>query len=358
MLLAPRDANRLQETAIAVSNSHRDITVIGGSAGAIAPLKALLAALPADYPAAVFIVIHTAADAPPMAHHVFARASTLPVVMATAGMAIRPGQVAIAPPDAHLVLRGNVVQLSYGPRENRHRPSIDVLFRSAAVAYGPRVTGVVLSGMMDDGAAGLWAIQTRGGATVVQHPEDAEYAHMPASALERLDPRYCVPMNAMPQALVALAREPVGTGWVADSRTLELEVAMAADNQSEMAQLDAMGPRAPYSCPQCGGALWQVGEPAPRFRCHVGHAYSPTTLATEQAERIEAALWAGLRGLEERERLARQLADAAAQRGDGRAASYHHEAGLASASHAEALRGLLAANARMNRERAWGHEPQ
>ena len=319
---------------------YRDVTVIGGSAGTITALKTLLAQLPADYPAAVLIVVHIAPESPSILHQLFRRVCALPVVAAAAEMPIRRGQVVVAPPDQHLICSGDRLLLSHRPRENRHRPSIDVLFRSAAVAHGARVTGVILSGMLDDGAAGLWAIARRGGACVVQDPADADFPDLPSNALEQVPSSRLLSLRQLPSALVQLASEPITLPADGVSPHLASEVHMATGTPSSIDDLDALGRRSPYSCPECGGALWEVSNPGERFRCHVGHAYSMKTLVCDQAERIEAALWAALRGLEENERLSRRLADDAAQR--LRAIGRFPWRARAHASHAGVLRRLIA----------------
>ena len=167
--------SRISRRPIIATPLHRDITMIGASAGGIGAFQKLLRNLPSDYPAAVFAVLHLPPESPSVLANVLDRCSRLPVEFAVSGSRIRCGTVTFAPPDTHLFLEADRVLLSRGPRENRHRPSIDVLFRSAAVAYGPRVTGVILSGRLDDGSAGLWAVKRRGGATVVEDPDDAEF---------------------------------------------------------------------------------------------------------------------------------------------------------------------------------------
>ena len=191
---------------------HRDITVIGASAGGIGALRTLFRALPADYAAAAFVVLHLAPESPSILPDILGRESLLPIAVATPDAPIRPGTVLVAPPDRHLMLDGDTVRvrLSRGPRENRHRPSIDVLFRSAAAAFAARVTGVVLSGMLDDGAVGLRAIKRRGGAAVVQDPDDAEFPDMPRNALATVAVDHRVPVREMAPMLVALSRERVG----------------------------------------------------------------------------------------------------------------------------------------------------
>lgn len=320
---------------------RRDVAVVGASAGGVEALRELVRRLPPDYAAALFVVLHTAPDAPSLLHHLLEPMSSLPVVQAEDGAAIVRGRIYVAPPDRHLVLDGSSVRLASGPRENRHRPSIDVLFRSAAVAYGPRVTGVVLTGMLDDGSAGLWAIKRRGGVAIVQDPGDALYPEMPRNALEAVDPDDCLPLSGIAARLAQLARETVAPMAANDPSQLELEVNMAAHNTSTMEQLDQVGTRSPLTCPECGGSLWELEDPGPRFRCHVGHAYSMHSLDAAQSERVEAALWAALRGLEESEAVARRLADAAARRGHVETAQTFRARASEQAAHADVLRAVL-----------------
>ncbi len=315
-------------------------------------MRALLGALPANYPAAVFVVVHLAPEAPSVLADILDRASPLPVTVARNGCRIRKGTVTIAPPDMHLMLEEHTIVLSRGPRENRHRPSIDVLFRSAAVVFGPRVTGVVLSGMLDDGSAGLWAIKRRGGVAVVQDPDDAEFPDMPRNAMEVVVVDECAPAKDLAPTLVRIASEPVQAIVEVAPRNMTSEVRMAAQNDTSMEELDALGHRVPFTCPECGGALWELEGGGPRFRCHVGHAYSLRTLANEQAARVEAALWAGLRKLEEAERLAQRMETHARALGNERSASYHADMARASAAHAETLRTVLEENSGVSEREA------
>jgi two-component system chemotaxis response regulator CheB len=301
----------------------------------------LFAALPADYPAAVFVVLHLAPDSPSILPEILNRDSPMPVTVARTGARIRPGTAMIAPPDLHLVLEPERVVLLRGPRENRHRPSVDVLFRSAAVTFGRRVTGVILSGMQDDGAAGLWAIKRRGGAAVVQQPDDAEYPDMPGNALAVVRVDASVPMREMPAVLLRIARESGGEAPAPAPSNMEKEVRIVAANGTTPDELDTLGQRVALTCPECGGSLWEIDNGGPRYRCYNGHAYSLQTLADEQTIQVEAALWAGLRKLEESERLAHRMAAHARQRGNERSASYHAEMAHSTAQHAATLRQLL-----------------
>ena len=300
-----------------------------------------MAGLPVDYAAALFVVVHVAPDTPSVLHNILDRVTRLPVAVATPGARIRPGTVTIARPDLHLALEPDRIVVAHGPRENRHRPSIDVLFRSAAVAFGSRVTGVVLSGMLDDGAAGLWAIKHRGGTAVVQDPDDAEFPDMPRNAMQVTAVDYRVPVREMASLLVRIAGEPASAIEAVAPPAMAREVRMATEGDSSMEQLDDIGQRVPLTCPECGGSLWEIGNGGPRYRCHTGHAFSLNSLASEQAVQVEAALWAGLRRLEESERLSRHMENFARARGNDRSADYHAEMAKSSASYAATLRDLL-----------------
>lgn len=304
-------------------------------------MRELFAALPADYPAAVFVVLHLAPEAPSVLPDILNRTSALPITVARPGAPVRRGSVMIAPPNVHVVLENDRVLLVHGPRENRHRPSIDVLFRSAAVAYGPRVTGVVLSGMQDDGAAGLWAIKRRGGAAVVQHPVDAEFPDMPRNAMQTVAVDAAVPMRQMAMTLVKLASETIDAEAAPAPSSMQKEVGMA-QNESSMEEMDTIGERVPLTCPECGGTLWELENGGPRFRCHNGHAYSLQSLAGEQSTQVEAAIWAALRRLEESERIAEKMAAQARVRGNDRSAAYHADLARGHEMHATTLRRLLA----------------
>jgi two-component system chemotaxis response regulator CheB len=202
-----------------------------------------------------------------------------------------------------------MVQLARGPRENRHRPAVDPLFRSAALAYGPRAIAVVLSGTLDDGTAGALAIKERGGIVVVQDPAEALYPGMPQSVVRHVDVDHVVPLNSVGETLAQLVRQPVPSNGHPPSHDLHLETGMAALDPDALARDDRPGQPSPYSCPDCGGVLWQIedGEYV-RYRCRVGHAYAPETMLSAQEEMLEEALWSAAKTLEETARLSAKLA--------------------------------------------------
>jgi two-component system, chemotaxis family, protein-glutamate methylesterase/glutaminase len=324
------------------SEVRRDVVVIGASAGGVQALRTLLGALPSDLKAALFVVMHLAPESPQVLGAILDRATDLPVVTARDGMKIRPGSVVVAAADHHLLLDSHAVRLSHGPRENRHRPSVDVLFRSAAAAFGARVIGIVLTGLLDDGAAGLWAIKRRGGLAIVQDPGEAEYPDMPRSALQAVRADACLPLLQIARRLPEWTKQPVEAATEPTPQRMMSEVRMASDQLSTMEEMDTLGRRVSLTCPECGGALWEMDDGSqPRFRCHVGHAYSLLSLGEDQWARVEAAIWAALRALEENVRIAERMAQGAMARGQNDLAAFHQDRSLASGRHAQVIRDIL-----------------
>jgi two-component system chemotaxis response regulator CheB len=276
------------------------IIVIGASAGGIPALQELTRNLPADLDAAVFVVLHLGAGAESNLRRILQRGCAMSVEEAQDRGPIRAGHVYVARPDHHLVLEQEIVRLTCGPRENRTRPSIDVLFRSAAYEYGPRVVGVILSGALDDGTAGLWWIKNRGGTAIVQQPTDAGFASMPESALSQVKADYVVPVSEMAPLLARLVgtddAPKVGTA----PKMLDIENRIAKQENALQVGVTQLGPTTPYTCPECGGVLIQVNHgPVSQFRCHTGHAVSINGLCEEITVKVENSLWAAMRTLEE-----------------------------------------------------------
>ena len=309
--------------------ANRDIIVIGGSAGATAPLKQILGRLPSDLPAAVFVVLHIPAQGIGILSTVASAASKLPVQQAENGMIIENGHIYLAAPDRHLLVFESHIMLGRGPRENMVRPAIDPLFRSAALQYGPRVIGLVLSGLLSDGAAGLNAIKRCGGMAIVQDPSDAIADEMPLKALEATTVDLCVPGARLGDVLSDLAREAAGTNLPVPPE-IRLEVEIAAGERIGAEHLHRIADPAALTCPSCGGVLskLKLGSPL-RFRCQVGHAFTADVLAKEQEGRVDEALRVALRIIEERAELVQRMAD------DGRAAGRRAVAEMYDARAAE-----------------------
>jgi two-component system, chemotaxis family, protein-glutamate methylesterase/glutaminase len=290
---------------------HHDIVVIGGSAGSVDPLIHLAGRLPAGLRAAVFAVIHIAPTSKSELAGLIRRTGSLPCEIAEDGEPIRDGRIYLARPDYHLLLESGKVRVAHGPKENMVRPAIDPLFRSAAAAYGPRVVGVVLSGMLDDGAQGLAAIRQAGGLAVVQHPRDARYPSMPLNATLAAEPQYRVPIGEMPALLERLVAEPVraaGAPAPSDSPAPDQEARVPANQLMTEAAMRELGNPSVYSCPDCGGVLFEIEDSGlPRYRCSIGHAYGAQSLLAGKDGGVEEALSAALRALQESERLAHKL---------------------------------------------------
>lgn len=318
--------------------------MVGASAGGVEALSRLVAGLPADLPAAVFIVLHVPAQSQSALPTILGRAGALPVAHAINGMTIQPGHVYVAPPDHHLMLEPGRVRVVRGPQENRHRPAIDPLFRSAAVAYGSRVIGVILSGTLDDGSAGLIAVKARGGVAVVQDPADAVYPDMPRNAMKYTEVDYCLPIADIPPLLLQLARQRVTDRGGSVPTDMEQERQAAALDAEAMKEDNKAGVPSVYACPDCHGVLWEIEEGnLLRYRCRVGHAFSAQSLLAAHDESVEDALWAALRSLEENASLHRRLEERSRASGMQAAATRFSERATETESHARRLREILRA---------------
>lgn len=305
----------------------RDIAVIGASSGGVEALREVLGGLPPDLAASVFVVVHVSPESPGILPRVLDRACPLPVSAAENGEPVVRGRVYVAPPGLHLLLEGGRVRLARGPKENRHRPAVDPLMRSAAVEHGPRCVGVVLSGMLSDGTAGLAALKRRGGVAIVQDPEDALFPSMPLSALENVEVDHRLSAREIGPLLARLAREEAPEeGDYPVPNELELEARMAKFAPDTAENVGRLGALSAFTCPECHGPLWEMKDGHPlRFRCRVGHAYGADEVLQEKAEALEAALWAALNTLKESAEVARRLAGDARQRGHEKAAARFEE---------------------------------
>lgn len=301
----------------------RDIVVVGGSAGGIEALQRLLEALPMSLPAAVFVVVHTHPTSPGYLPQILTRAGSLPAAHAEDGEPVVSGRIYVAPPDHHLLIEDGHVRLTKGPKENRSRPAVDTLFRSAAYFHGPRVIGVILSGMLDDGTAGLWTVKDRGGCALVQEPEDAQFSSMPESALRHVQVDERLPAAELGPALARLVEEPVQELVLPPvTERLQTETRIAMKDSVVDLSILKLGELSPFVCPECHGVLVQLQEGGLlRFRCHTGHAYSVSTLLTMMGESIEASLWTTMRGMEEQAFLLQHLAKHLVETDDPRLAA-------------------------------------
>ncbi|MDB5868580.1 MAG: CheB methylesterase [Polaromonas sp.] len=291
------------------TSTAQPVIVMGASAGGVNAILELALTLPRDFPAPILFVQHIGAHRSELARLVSASGPN-PAVTALDGSAPRPGTIHIAPPDHHMLLEQGAIRLTRGPKEHHARPAIDPLFRSAALECGPQAIGVILTGMLDDGSAGLRAIKQCGGIAVVQDPDDAHAPSMPRSALASVAADHVVPLLSMGSLLYDLARRPL-----ARSAALHPPAALAQEHRVSMGDhamenLKAIGSPSTFTCPDCGGVLFEISgqQPLVRYRCHTGHAFSLRSLASTQDEVTDAALWSSLRALQEKESILRRLA--------------------------------------------------
>jgi two-component system chemotaxis response regulator CheB len=313
------------------SDVRHDLVVIGASAGGVEVLTRLARDLPPDLAAAICIVLHISPGSPSMLAHILSRAGPLPCQAARDGEPLRQGVILVAPPDHHLAIDGDQVRVTAGPRENGHRPAIDVLFRSAARALDTRVIGVVLSGTRDDGSAGLAAIKAAGGATIVQDPDDALYSGMPTSAIANVTVDAIVPSAALALTIAAMV-----TG---EDPPPEARPGDPDPEPPEGEQVNAV-------CPECGGVLSERTEAGVlQWECRVGHRYSSDTLIDAQANGVEGALWAAIRALADRGALLQRMAQQAEQRGQARSAHRFRGQSKTASEQAEIVRQALAGSA-------------
>ena len=286
--------------------AKQDIVAIGGSAGSGPVLKEILSGLPKDIEASFFVATHVPATSDYLAH-ALARSSALPVVAATDGQPIEPGCVYAAVADHHMLIVNGTVRLGDGPRENMARPAIDPLFRSAALSYGPRAVGVILSGMLNDGASGLRAIKTCGGTAIVQHPLDAHADQMPLAALETVDADEVAPADDLARVIADVVSRDAGAAVnCPDSVALEVEIAAGARLGAEA--LRRIADPSALSCPDCQGVLSEIRDEQPlRYRCQIGHALTAEVLEARRGE-IDDAMRIALRVMEERVTLVTRMA--------------------------------------------------
>jgi two-component system chemotaxis response regulator CheB len=303
---------------------RKDIVVMGASAGGMDALQKVAAELPADLPAAIFVVWHLSPGLRSLLPQVLTRAGPLPAAHPEDGDPILPGRIYIAPPDHHMLLERDYIRVAKGPKENRFRPAVDPLFRSAAYAFGPRAVGIVLSGALDDGTSGLWTIKLRGGTAIVQDPADALHRPMPLNAMESVEVDYKLAARDIGRLLPRLVREPAGAAPAmpeAAQRLLEHEVRVAEEAEALDQHIMQHGTLSPFTCPECHGVLTQLRDGRiVRFRCHTGHAFSAASLLAETTEQVETRLWDGVRAFDEVILLLNRMGEEHAKAGNLRAA--------------------------------------
>jgi two-component system chemotaxis response regulator CheB len=300
-----------------VITNHR-IVVVGASAGGVEALTRLVEQLPPQLGVAIFVVVHFPAGSVSYLPDILNRAQTLPAAHPGNGETIEAGRIYVALPGYHLLVHDGTLELSRGPKENGYRPAIDVLFRSAAQAYGPRVVGVVLTGMLDDGTNGLQVIKAQGGVALVQDPAEAMFRSMPENAIAHVAIDQVLPLTALAHRVVELAETAVEEAPMTTDRPAPdasppkaslHEDSLVAQEKASAEQGQRPNAASPFTCPDCGGVLWELQDDSNllRFRCHIGHAYSLDSLMTLQGDAVERALWIAVRAIEEKAALSRRL---------------------------------------------------
>lgn len=315
------------------------LVVVGASLGGVEALQRLAAGLPDTFEAPLLVVLHVGAHKSVLPR-LLEQKSKRPAVHPQDGDVIRPGRIYVAPPDNHMLVDGAVIRLTRGPKEHHTRPAIDPLFRSAALSRGRDVVGLVMTGALDDGTAGLQAIKACGGRAVVQDPSDTVEPSMPKSALAWVDVDLTAPLDELPVLLARLVAHPNTTSDVAAHDQVACEQKWFLGQGDTMEHMRNVATPSAYVCPDCRGALWEVSGSRPsRFRCHTGHAYTLRTLYDAQFAQTDEALWGAVRALQEQELVLQRLAEEGPA--DAGQAAELHSRRVRAREHAEVLRRLI-----------------
>lgn len=315
------------------------IIVIGASAGGFDAIKRIIQDLPSNFQPPIFIVWHTGAEVQGVMPGVLNKLNTIPVAYATHNEEIQLNHIYVAPADKHLLIERGVIRLTYGPKENHFRPAVDPLFRSAAYSYGSRVVGVVLSGGLDDGTAGLWRIKNNGGIAIIQDPVDAEVPSMPQSVLREVAVDYCAPAYEIGELLTKISKNGVIKNSITKDIKTELEIRAATGDKTAARESFTMGELSPLTCPECNGVLAKITEGQnSRFRCHTGHAFSAETLLSILHQRVENDLYTALAGMDESIHLINHVGDHLAEINQTQMAAVYFIKAQETEAHADALR--------------------
>jgi two-component system chemotaxis response regulator CheB len=317
---------------------NRDLVVIGGSAGAIAPLKAILSRLPTDLQASIVVVVHVPPESTGIHATVMQAAGSLPVETALDGVPLVNGRVYLAPPDRHVLVIDGQLRLGTGPRENLVRPSVDPLFRSAAASRGSRAIGVILSGMLNDGASGLEAIKRCGGIALVQAPREAQSSDMPLAALEATSVDLSADARQLADAIGRYVAEEAPPAVGSVPKDIILEVQIAAGRNVDTTRIAELGKPVALTCPDCGGVLSEMNGKPLRFRCQVGHAHTSRSLLRHKEGEVDEAMRVALRIIEERAELVSRMGRDASELGRMATADMYFRRAVEYRSYADTLR--------------------
>jgi len=308
-----------------MDTSPKFIVVTGTSAGGLSALRQFLSSVSTEGDVAYIVVMHLSGK--PVNNVLFdglRTQTTLPVTIAEDGMLIQRNHIYIAPRNVHLIVKKGYLKLGYGPKENRWRPSIDVLFRSAAISYNTHAIGIVLTGMLNDGVSGLKAIQRCGGTAIVQDPDEALFPDMPLNVLEQMEVDHKVPIAAMNDIIQKVVHQEIPFMTPPEKLRIEAEISERTVTGDEL--ISKLGKQTMLACPDCGGSLWEVkDDDVTHYRCHIGHVYGEQDLMLKQSEKFEAALWIAVRITEERRNMLAKLREKAMSRGFVKSAANYEE---------------------------------
>lgn len=333
-------------------NTKQRIIVIGASAGGFEAFKKIVSGLPPDFNASIFIVWHMSPDIRGILPRVLNKENSIETAHALNNEEIKPNRIYVAPPDHHMLIEHGKVLITHGPKENRFRPAVDPLFRSAAYAYGNRVIGIILTGALDDGTAGLWAVKHYGGIAIVQDPHDAEVSSMPENALREVQVDYCVPVAELSQLLVRLSKEslPENVPVMKDEQTKK-EIEIAADENALKLGILKYGKLSPFTCPECHGVLTRLQNGGIiRYRCHTGHAYSIDTLMASITEKVEDSLYNAIRAMDESIMLLNHMGDHYAEANQPQLASLYFKKAKEAQERSKLVRQAALSHEQLNKD--------
>ncbi|RYY93494.1 MAG: chemotaxis protein CheB [Chitinophagaceae bacterium] len=341
----------------------RDIIVVGASAGGIGPLQQFLGGIAPGFGGTVFVVLHIAPYSRSHLAEILGKSTSLTVAEARDEAPLEPGTVYVAVSDHHLLLESGRMLVKRGPKENRFRPSIDALFRSAAYTYGPRVVGVILSGVLNDGTSGLWTVKRLGGLAIIQDPDEAEHPEMPLNARDHVAIDHCLRADEIGRLLAELPAVASTAGALVpalsaeEERLLHTEVLIAARNDAFDIGILSHGVYTPFTCPECQGALLRLQEGSIlRFRCHTGHAFTASALLAAVTGSVEEKLWQAIRGLEETTLLLEGIARQFTGLGNTQAAALFAARAEATAVQARSLQEAIGRQAPISEDLRFGEE--
>ena len=321
---------------------NHSIIVIGTSKGGVQALTELVSLLPKDFPASIFIVQHLSPGFKSQLAEILSAQGDLPAITPEDGDQIKPGIIYVARENRHLLVQQDHIILPFGPRENRLRPSIDALFRSAAAYQTSRAVAILLTGYLDDGVSGLAAVKRCGGITIVQDPQEAEAPDLPNNAINSVDVDHVLSISEIAEKLVEIVHQPAKKPLPVPEE-IKMDVKVSEHSvPGGLRKMSEMGEISPYTCPDCGGVMWDVeNEPVGRLVCHTGHSFTMNSFLHSQSEVIENSLWEVIRFIQERIKIVERLAEKDRQDGRADSASNYYKKNEELSHHVRILRKFI-----------------